>query len=149
MEQERRRHPRFNLVEGLIEPVTIRIAPQRAKGPALSHPGILTDLSAGGVRLTTFLDIPKVPWLDLSIKLPELPHISIRGKVLRVTEKSGVYALAIRFTKIKSADKRRIRKMALDNHDCNTRISLNLPDACVPHCTFHGLCAKPQKRNWH
>ena len=35
--------------------------------------------------------------------------------------------------------------MAQDNQDCETRIELKLPEACVSTCGFHFLCAKPQK----
>ena len=67
------------------------------------------------------------------------------GLVVRVLEKGQTYNVGIMFTKISKKHEMQISQMAQDHYDCETRIGLKLPDACVPNCHFAALCAKPQK----
>ena len=55
------------------------------------------------------------------------------------------YNVGISFTQISKKHQDQISRMALDHGDCETRLSLKLPEVCVKPCTFHSLCAKPQK----
>ncbi|MFA6317877.1 MAG: PilZ domain-containing protein [Elusimicrobiota bacterium] len=146
---DRRRHHRFSLVEGLVEPITVRFDGVAAKGERPSRgaeqPAILTDLSAGGMSMVCFAEPPKAKKLDMVLSLPGLKSVPITGRVARLHQKGQTWNVGIAFTEISSKHKSVINKMANDNLDCETRISLSLPDACVPDCSFHHLCVKPQK----
>lgn len=154
--QERRRHQRFPLLQGLVEPITINIdgivgEGKKAKSSSQNQPALLTDLSAGGMSLLLFLEPPRAKKLDMVLSLPGFSNIPIQGKVVRVNTKGQTYNVGIAFTKISKKHQAKISSMAQDHMDCETRIGLRLPEACVPTCTFHWLCAKPQKTphsNW-
>ncbi len=147
---ERRRHHRFPVVEGMIEPITVKFdaaGPAKEASPAgpKSQPAILTNLSAGGMSLILFLEPPRSRKFDMVLTLPGLSHVAIEGKVVRVNEKGQTYNVGIAFTKISKKSQAQISAMAQDHIDCETRIALKLPEACVATCSFHALCAKPQK----
>lgn len=165
--KERRKHPRFKVVSNLIEPIALRYAPEPVKGKgkgkktakdrkkkdafagvpkaARTQPAILTSLSAGGLSLITFLAPPHAKTYKMTLTIPGLDRFPIEGKVVRVHQKGETYVVGIEFTKIAKKYQRRITQMANDDVDCNIRISLGLPEACAPDCTFHHLCTKTQK----
>lgn len=150
---ERRKHARFPIVGNLIEPITLRYAaPKAAKvekkiatSDALTQPAILTNLSAGGMQLITFLAPPHAKRLDMILNLPGLDHMPVTGRVVRVHEKGETFVVGIQFLKIQRRHQKRINEMAVDNLDCETRLSLALPEACVRACRFNSLCHKAQK----
>jgi hypothetical protein len=150
--QERRKHHRFPVVEGLIEPIDLQIdIPKDGKHDKASNstpkaqPAILTNLSAGGMSLLTFVEPPHAHVFDMKFELPGLNHVPVVGKVVRVHAKGETFNVGIQFIKIEKKQQQHINDMAVDHLDCETRISLNLPEACVPTCRFHWLCHKPQK----
>ena len=148
---DRREHPRVPVVEGLVEPITLAYAPEKpakgakAKNAAEGEPAILTNLSAGGMSLITFVAPPHAHVIVMELSLLGLDRVPIEAKVVRVHTKGETYNVGLKFTKISKKDQRRIHDMATDHLDCETRISLGLPEACVPTCRFNGLCQKPQK----
>lgn len=149
--EDRRRHPRFAVVEGMVEPITINIdalkTSTRSHGGTVpkSQPAILTDLSAGGMSLILFMAPPKTKTLDMVLNIPGLDDVAIQGQVVRISQKGETYNVGIAFTKIARKHQARIDQLAHDNLDCDIRVALKLPEACVPSCKFHALCAKPQK----
>lgn len=150
--QDRRRHPRFAVVEGMVEPITINfdpVTPAKIKHTAPSvpknQPAILTNLSAGGMSLILFMAPPKTKALDMILSIPGLNHIAIQGQVVRVSQKGETYNVGIAFGQIAKKHRTRIDELAHDNMDCDTRVALKLPEACVSTCKFNALCAKPQK----
>jgi len=150
---DRRKHARFGLVGNLIEPITLRYAPPKprkgqkkvATGEALTQPAILTNLSAGGMQLITFLAPPHAKRLDMVLNLPGFDHMPVTARVVRVHEKGETFVVGIQFVRIQKQHQRRINEMAVDNLDCDTRLSLSLPESCVRTCRFHYLCHKSQK----
>lgn len=143
---DRRRHYRFPVVGGMVEPINISFdSATRSSGRTRSQPALLTDLSAGGMSLVLFSEPPKVKLLEMVLQLPGLDRVPVAGKMVRIHEKGHTYAVGIAFTRISKSDQNRITRMAQDHIDCEIRIALRLPEACVPTCTFHNLCAKPQK----
>jgi hypothetical protein len=151
---ERRRHPRFKVVGDLVEPIVLRYVPDKSCKPkakddipkfARSQPAILTSLSAGGVSLITFLAPPHTRLFKMALSIPGLNSVPVQGKVVRVHQKGETYIVGIEFTRIAKKYQKLISQMANDDVDCNTRISLGLPEACVPACKFHFLCTKAQK----
>mgnify|MGYP001594745590 CR=1 FL=1 len=148
---DRRKHPRFTVVRGMVEPITVNFdlpgkrdknSPKRAPR---NQPALLTDLSAGGMSLILFLEPPKSKRLDMVINIPGLDAVPIEGKIVRVSQKGETFRVGIAFTKISKKHQVQIDEMAQNNMDCDTRVELNLPDACIDDCGFHSLCAKPQK----
>ena len=148
---ERRKHPRFPVVGGLIEPISLRYVPEcrrpaaKAAAPVRSQPAILTNLSAGGMSLITFVEPPHAKRLEMDLNLPGLNHVPLVARVVRMHQKGETYNVGIQFTSISRRNQLQINLMAADHMDCETRIALSLPEACVPACRFHPLCHKPQK----
>lgn len=144
-EKDRRKHHRFPVVQGMIEPINLQFGEKRKNsGPEL-QPAILTNLSAGGMSLLIFVEPPHTHVFDMEFGLPGFDHIPVQGKIVRVHAKGQTYSVGIQFTKISKKHEKQISDMAADHMDCETRIGLSLPEACVPDCRFHGLCHKPQK----
>ncbi len=146
---ERRKHPRFNIMEGMVEPISIQFGPDAHPNPHEPHspvqPAILTDLSAGGMSLIVFLEPPKAKKFEMVINLPGLKRIPVEGEIVSVTSKGETHKVGISFTKISAKHQKELVEMAEDDLDCETRISLRLPEVCIPGCSFHCLCVKTQK----
>lgn len=142
--KDRRQHHRLPVVEGLVEPINLRYAlPGEEK--SVAQPAVMTNLSAGGMLIVTFMEPPHSKRFEMDLNIPGLHHVPIEGQILRVHSKGEVHTVAIAFVKISDKDKHHISRMAQDYTDCETRISLNLPEACVPTCQCHPLCTKIQK----
>ncbi|MFA6003807.1 MAG: PilZ domain-containing protein [Elusimicrobiota bacterium] len=146
---DRRQHTRFHMVDGMIEPITVTFGttaadPDRKEGGPV-QPAILTNLSAGGMSLLMFLEPPHAKRLDMVLTIPGLEHVPIQGKVVRVHQKGPTYNVGIAFTQISKKHQDHINQMAEEHGDCEARISLKLPEVCIKTCSFHALCAKPQK----
>ncbi len=149
--QDKRRFPRFPVVEGMIEPINVLFggdaleAKTAAAVAAKGQPAILTNLSAGGMSLLMFLEPPHARKLDMVLSLPGLSRVPVEATVVRVLPKGQTYNVGIKFTKISKKHQTLILNMSQDHLDCETRIALKLPEVCVKTCTFHALCAKPHK----
>ncbi|MEK7858056.1 MAG: PilZ domain-containing protein [Elusimicrobiota bacterium] len=148
---DRRQYSRLPVVEGMIEPITLKFGgadgakeDPKAAG-AKGQPAILTNLSAGGMSLLMFLEPPHTKKLDMVLSIPGLSHVPVEGKVVRINQKGETYSVGIAFTRIGKKYQTQISSMAQDHIDCETRLALKLPEACVKTCTFHALCAKSQK----
>lgn len=140
---ERRRHRRFSVVEGMVEPITLQFTMDDSTKK--SQPVIMTDLSAGGMSLLMFVEPPHAKSFEMLLSIPGLDHTPIEASVVRVHQKGETYAVGLSFVKIAKKSQDRIEALANDNADCETRLALRLPEACVPNCHFHALCAKPSK----
>jgi c-di-GMP-binding flagellar brake protein YcgR len=142
---ERRKFPRFEILNGLAEPVTVgfKISPA-ARKPA-SVPAVLTNLSAGGMSVVLFSRPPAARSLQMILSLPGLRKLPVEGRVVRSAAKGETYSLGIAFSKIAAKHRQLLEKMAEHNADCDTRIALRLPESCMAECAFHPLCNKPQK----
>ncbi len=137
---ERRQHRRFSVVDGMIEPISLELG-----AAAKSQPAIMTDLSAGGMSILLFCEPPHAKSFEMTLAIPGLDKTPIEASIVRVHQKGETYSVGISFTKIAKRFQDRIAGMADDNADCETRVALRLPEACVPNCSFHTLCAKPVK----
>jgi|CXWL01.1.fsa_nt_gi hypothetical protein len=140
---ERRKHRRFNVVEGMVEPITIELG--GLDEVMKKQPAIMTDLSAGGMSLLMFLEPPHAKSFDMVLSIPGLDRVSIEATIVRVLRKGETYSVGLSFIKISKKVQDRIESMANDNADCETRVALRLPEACVQDCSFHTLCAKAAK----
>ena len=143
--KERREHVRLPILHGILEPVEVEFFSKTEGGKTRPQPAILVDLSAGGMRLITFLEPPHSRELNIILKLAGVKEIPVTGKISWVKEKGGVFMNGISFSGISPDDRKRISEMAEDYADCDTRMVLKLPEVCVETCRSHGLCNKPQK----
>lgn len=147
---ERRKHRRVAVVSDLVEPIVLTYAPdKKGDGGVPKHlrtqPAVLTNLSAGGMQLITFLAPPHAKTFKMTLTIPGLDNLPVQGRVVRVMKKGETFSVGIQFTKIAAKFQNRITRMAEDDGDCNTRLSLGLPEACVETCSFNALCNKSQK----
>lgn len=134
---ERRKHRRFSVVEGMIEPITLEL-----EGPdevMRKQPAIMTDLSAGGISLLMFIEPPHTKSFQMTLSIPGLEEVPIEASIVRVHQKGETYSVGLTFKKIPREAQKSIEKMAEDSADCQTRTSLGLPDACGSDCPFHSL----------
>ncbi len=134
---ERRKHRRFSVVEGMVEPITLEL-----EGPdetMRKQPAIMTDLSAGGISLLMFIEPPHTKSFAMTLSIPGLEGVPIEASVVRVHQKGETYSVGLTFRKISREAQKSIEKMAEDSADCQTRTSLGLPDACGSDCPFHSL----------
>lgn len=137
-EAERRKHRRFSVVEGMVEPITLEIdGPEDSAGK--KQPAIMTDLSAGGISLLMFVEPPHTKSFRVTLSIPGLEEVPIEAGVVRVHQKGETYSVGLTFKKIPRDAQKRIEKMSEDSADCATRVALGLPDACGPDCPFHSL----------
>ena len=97
------------------------------------------------MQLITFLAPPHAKQLDMVLNLPGFDHMPVTARVIRVHEKGETFVVGIQFMRIQKRHQKRINEMAVDNLDCDTRLSLSLPESCVRDCRFHYLCHKTQK----
>ncbi|MBI3289654.1 MAG: PilZ domain-containing protein, partial [Elusimicrobia bacterium] len=105
---ERRKHRRFNVVEGMIEPITLELDGPEATGQ--KQPAIMTDLSAGGVSLLMFVEPPHTKSFSMTISIPGLDSVPIEASVVRVHQKGETYSVALTFKKIPREAQRHIEK---------------------------------------
>jgi hypothetical protein len=146
---ERRQHRRFQIVDGMVEPITLEM---EGESSAKKLPAIMTDLSAGGMSLLMFVEPPHAKSFQLTLSIPGLDQVPIQACVARVFQKGETYSVGLSFVKIPRDAQKRIEKMAEDSADCETRVALRLPDACGKDCPFHSLfkregkAARPPRR---
>lgn len=142
---DRRAHVRLPMLHGILEPVEIEFFTKDSSGKAHPQPAILSDLSAGGMRLITFLAPPHSKEINIVLKLDGMKEIPVTGRISWVKEKGGVFMNGISFSGISHDARKCINDMAEDYADCDTRTELKLPEVCVKSCKAQGLCNKPQK----
>lgn len=144
--KERRQHVRLPILHGILEPVEIEFYTKAADGKPVPQPAILADLSAGGMRLITFMEPPHTKELNIVLKLSGMKKgVPLTGKISWIKDKGGVFMNGISFSKISLENRKMINEMAEDYSDCDTRHELKLPEVCVETCRANGLCNKPQK----
>jgi hypothetical protein len=136
---ERRQHRRFQVIDGMIEPITLELEAADASTKNVKVPAIMTDLSAGGMSLLMFVEPPHAKSFQMTISLPGLEGVPIQASVARVHQKGETYSVGLSFVKIPRDAQKSIEKMAEDSADCETRTALRLPDACGSDCPFHSL----------
>ncbi len=138
MHQEKRKHSRLPVLHEMDEPVQIALDKK-------AIPGILVDLSAGGMALLTFTSIPVGTEINLSIDVPGIKTKWLLGKVVWARAKAEMWRIGIAFTKIDPSDFRHINRIAFDCADCDTKQALGVTDICFDKCAYFPLCDKPVK----
>lgn len=142
IKKERRKHSRFPIISDLVEPIMLKVSSCEIKEGV---PGIMMDLSAGGVVVITFIPLPEKSLLELSINIPGLKIKKVVGKIVRVEEKTGTYTVGIGFTKLSKAVKDKINQMAKDFHHCKMRHLNGEKNICFKKCSYYALCSQTIK----
>ena len=137
--EERRRHQRYSVIHEMGFPIQLSIENNIV-------PGVLVDLSAGGMALLAYTNLPFGTQISLTISLPGLSTKALKGKVVWAIPKAEMWRLGISFTTIDSADFRLINKMAFEYNDCDLKYSLGVNDVCTVECMYYPLCQKPIKK---
>lgn len=140
---EKRKHRRMPVISNLIEPVNLFYKTQDGKETSLV--AILADLSASGMRMISFLGAPMADEFSISLQLPGMKRMELAARMAWVKQKENVFTVGIEFTNMKPENAALISAMADDFNDCDTRILLRLPEACVGSCRAHCICNKIQK----
>jgi len=138
MQHEKRRHNRLPVLHEMDEPIQISLNNKAV-------PGILVDLSAGGMAILSFTSIPVGTNINLCIDVPGLKTQPLEGKAVWVLSKGEMWRIGIVFTKIDPIDFRHINRMAFDATDCDTKLALGVTDTCFERCSYYQLCEKPIK----
>lgn len=134
----RRKHQRLPVIKDFAREVHISIGEEKING-------IILNLSVGGMLLLTYSNLPKDANLTLSFDLANIRTKPIKGKIIRVTQKSVMYELAIEFLEIDTLDSKKINRIAIDYNDCENKIDLGVKDVCKEGCSYFELCDKDYK----
>lgn len=138
MIEDRRRHKRSPVIHEMDEAIQIGFGTEAV-------PGLLVDLSCGGMSLLTYGSLPLGTAINLSIELNGLKTHTLEGKVVWVVPKGEMWRVGITFNKIDPIDFRHINRMAFDYSDCETKLALGVKDVCFEKCSYFKMCHKPQK----
>src|SRR4051812_1912590 len=95
--QERRKHKRLPVLNDLAEPVELTIIDPT---DARHLPGVLTNLSAGGMDLVLMGQIEGRPRFRLNMHLPGFNRFEVEGKLVWSRPKGATSVVGIQFTKI-------------------------------------------------
>ena len=140
--QERRKHKRLPVIKDLAEPVELTIIDPH---DARHLPGVLTNLSAGGMDLVLMGQIEGRPTFRLNMHLPGFDRFEVEGKLVWSRAKGATSVVGIQFTKIDADHAKQIVHMAEAYWDCENRIRQKAPMVCFHGCAYWELCSKPAK----
>ncbi len=135
---EKRKNRRMPIIKQFGEPVMLQFNEK-------SVPGVILDLSAEGVSMMTYANIPVGTEICISIDIPSLKTGPINGKVVWTVPKGDMWRMGIHISTINSLDSKQINRMAIDFNDCENKILLGVPDVCFLKCSYYKICNKPQK----
>jgi c-di-GMP-binding flagellar brake protein YcgR len=142
---DRRKHQRFPIIKDLAEPIEIVLT---GKDP-VSLPGVLTNLSAGGLDLILMGEMGeqrKAQNIQLSLShLHGFDNIKLSGRIVWTSEKGGTTLVGIEFTQISPKHREYINTMAKAYWECEGRIDRGEFEICFRECSYWNLCNKPAK----
>lgn len=136
--EERRKHKRSPVIHEMDEAIEIALGEEKV-------PGLIVDLSGGGMSLLTYTSLPLGTVLNLTMNLPGLHTHLLTGKVVWSVPKGEMWRVGITFSRIDPADFKHINRMAFDYADCETKLALGVKDVCFDKCSYLKLCQKPQR----
>lgn len=95
---ERRKYKRLNVYH-LLAPIQIKTS-----NDDIPIAGILLDISAGGVGILSFKEIPIDSTIELSINLHNIKTNKIKAKVRWIKQQEKTYRIGLQFTDISKED---------------------------------------------
>ena len=134
----RRRHPRLPVIKDIAKEVFI-------SADTGFFPGIITNLSSGGMSMFVYFDIPVKTEVCLVFDFPGFETSQIFGKIIRSHKRAVLWEIAVQFTKINTEDCELINRLAADYNDCENKIMSGAVDICKKECGYYGLCEKRLK----
>lgn len=155
---ERRAFRRFPVMVHVAKPVEIRL-----DGAVEGLPGVLVDLSAGGMSLVTFTSpagMPPHPSAPLRAGLQPLPQTSrytfclnlagthrfqLPGRIIRAQRKGETYLVGIKFSAVHADWRQRLQQLADAYLDCEEKLAVGKQHVCFPECAYYALCEKSAK----
>ena len=141
---ERRKHKRLPVINDLAEPIELTFVESRNHQP-ITVPGVLTNLSAGGMDLVLLAPIDGKPVFRLQMHLPGFDRFEVEGKVVWSKPKESTTQVGIQFTKIDPDHEHQIKHMTDAFWECEDRIRTQAPTICFHGCSYWDLCEKPAK----
>jgi len=139
---ERRKHRRLPVIKDLAEPIELTIISNKKT----QHiPGILTNLSAGGMDLVLMGSIESDTVIKLNMHLPGFDRFEVEGKVAWTRPKGNTCIIGIQFSKIDNDHSKQITHMADAYWECENRIKDRAPTICFHGCSYWDLCEKRAK----
>jgi len=142
--KERRKHKRLPVIKDLAEPIELTLS-DPATNKTRHLPGVLTNLSAGGMDLVLLGAIEGKHAIRLNMHLPGLDRFEIEGKMVWSRIKGNTSVVGIQFTKIDQDHVKQLTHMAEAFWECEDRIKTKAPTICFHGCTYWDLCEKPAK----
>jgi hypothetical protein len=159
MEKDRRQHKRIAVMHDLAKEIDFSIEHEEwkkhrlhDKSPRHVHcemhvkvPAVLLNLAAGGMGLLTFSPVPIGTKILLNFDLLGLQLHDIEAKIVWSIDKGETHRMGIQFSKIAEHASTKLEKMAQDDTDCDTKLSLGVTDVCFTNCHYYKLCTKKYK----
>ena len=142
--QERRKHVRLPVIKDLAEPIELAITDLHAH-TTKRMPGVLTNLSAGGMDMVLLGVIDGTPNIKLMMHLPGFDRFEVEGKVVWTRPKGNTSVIGMQFTKIDADHAKQVTHMAEAYWECENRIREKAPTICFHGCTYWDLCEKTVK----
>lgn len=141
---ERRKHKRLPVIKDLAEPIELTLMNDDHRDTR-RVPGVLTNLSAGGMDLVLLEAIEGSPLFKLSMHLPGFDRFDVEGKLAWSRPKGNTSIIGIQFTKIDKDHAHQLNHMAEAYWECEDRIRKEAPTVCFHGCTYWDLCEKSAK----
>ncbi|MCX7910885.1 MAG: PilZ domain-containing protein [Endomicrobia bacterium] len=95
---ERRKYKRLNVYH-LLQPIQIKTSKEN-----ISIAGILLDISAGGIGILSFKEIPVETITELTINLHNIRTDIIKARVVWVKSQEKIYRIGLQFIEISKKD---------------------------------------------
>lgn len=142
---ERRKHKRFPVVKRLSEPVDIFVE-SPDQGDEIAMPGVIVDISVGGMRLITFAPIDENSALSLNMDLPAIGRAEMDAKVVWTRQKRGVYEIGMEFIKIPDEISQKLQKMGKAFEKCIASLANGKTNTCSQECPCYMICDNPARK---
>ncbi|MBI3292745.1 MAG: PilZ domain-containing protein [Elusimicrobia bacterium] len=145
--QDRRAFRRFPVMVQVAKPVEVRVENQGAGGGGEVDglPGVLVDLSAGGMSLVTFRRMDPDPSYLFCLDLAGTHHLQIEGRIVRAHRKGETYLLGVKFSSAQPAWRQRLVQFADAYLACEHKLAAGMQHVCFPECAYYALCEKEAK----
>jgi hypothetical protein len=145
MSEDRRRHRRIPLTLSIAQPISIEIHSEHHDD---AIPGIMVNVSAGGMGMIVFRELPENSKIEFNLKFMGLSE-QLSGTVVRQEEKLGnTFLIGIQFAQPVEHLQNIVGHMAEDFDICEIRYLMKGENACYPQCSFRPLCAKRIRKDF-
>lgn len=142
--KERRKFKRLPVIKDLAEPIELTLLNADNKNTR-RVPGVLTNLSAGGMDLVLLEALEGNPTFRLNMHLPGFDRFEVEGKLAWSRPKGSTSIIGIQFTKIDKDHASQLNHMAEAYWECEDRVRAKAPTICFHGCTYWDLCEKSVK----